>query len=1060
LIRHILFVLFGLLLGSGLFAQEYQFEVFNQDKGLTQQYIYNIIQGKNGRIFLSTENGLVVFDGYNFQAFDKNNGLAENFITQCLVTSQNKIITGHFQEGISLGGRGKFSKLSGEALQGKKISGLIEIESGVIIISTRGDGLYMLKNYTELSKVNEVEEDFINSMAWLGKNMLAIGGNEGLTIFEVDGTTFRKKETIAALKGKTISALVSDGVTDIFAGVKDGGIYWVRKNAAGFKSRSMSRSDLMLADEEYTSFCLDRGRYLYVSLTNGGIRKIPVNENEENEKEHIIIFSTKNGLPTNNIQSLFIDAENNLWVGTYGKGLAKLSDQKFYSLSLLPDLSTEGVLTTAPFNGQIFCGLSKGLAILKRSSSGTQYRLISDSLGLPNAKISALKVFSGNLLAVVNQKEIWKLGPGSKRFQKINVPFKNQSTVINSLNFGPNEWLISSSEGLFVLDQSKGTFSVYSTLSGLPHNSVKYACMGPDNKIWVACPASKITYILNDQVHSFDSVPGFRSFNIHCIEKGLNGNIWIATDGDGLFKYDGEEFLNFKTENGIFSNYCYFVFPDSTGSIWVTHKNSVSRLRNFSAAFRSFSSPKDFDQVEINSYSASVNPGKIIYFGTTEGLLVFDPKYERLDFMEPFCAIRQIFFNDKVFAPSDNITLPYSKYNVKINYLGISHSNPRGVKYKYTLDGLEDSWHEVDYYQRVANYPSLSDGKYTFRLMASNSEGVWTSSEVTFSFEIASPFWKKAWFYIVATILLFGAIYGYVRFKTFQLRENEKALNKIIQEQTAVIRNEKSAVEEVKKILEVKNKDLTDSINYAKRIQNCILPGLEHFVEKTEIFVFYRPRDIVSGDFYYIKDLENKMIVSAVDCTGHGVPGAFTSLVGFTSLNKIITEYNIYDPEKVLLQLHAEILHFFRRNRVDSQDSLIVNEGMDMAFCLFDFDKMEVEFSGADRPLYLIRDKKLHEFKGTFNSIGEAAGRLVQFPKVSVPLKKGDSLFLFSDGFADQFGGPDNRKFGTKRLKDLLISIGDLDAEEQRLKIKTAHKQWKENSSQIDDILLIGVKIK
>ncbi|MEQ8323411.1 MAG: SpoIIE family protein phosphatase [Vicingaceae bacterium] len=249
---------------------------------------------------------------------------------------------------------------------------------------------------------------------------------------------------------------------------------------------------------------------------------------------------------------------------------------------------------------------------------------------------------------------------------------------------------------------------------------------------------------------------------------------------------------------------------------------------------------------------------------------------------------------------------------------------------------------------------------------------------------------------------------------------------------------------------------LTDSIVYAKRIQNAMLPS-SHQMEQAldDHFVIFWPKDIVSGDFYWLSQKGDKVFVTAVDCTGHGVPGAFMSMIGSSLLNKIVNENGIHQPAEVLNNMREGV--FKSLNKEGQEES--TNDGMDMSFVSLDMKNMELEFAGANNPLYIIRNGEMIIFKGDKQPVGAFIKEFKPFTNNTVTLEKGDMVYVFSDGFQDQFGGENKTKFMVGKFKKFLIEIGHLSTAEQKERITKAYQDWKGNLSQVDDIVIIGIRI-
>jgi serine phosphatase RsbU (regulator of sigma subunit) len=257
--------------------------------------------------------------------------------------------------------------------------------------------------------------------------------------------------------------------------------------------------------------------------------------------------------------------------------------------------------------------------------------------------------------------------------------------------------------------------------------------------------------------------------------------------------------------------------------------------------------------------------------------------------------------------------------------------------------------------------------------------------------------------------------------------------------------------------IEIKNKDISDSIEYALQIQQARLPHIETIQESfPEFFVMYLPRDIVSGDFYWFTETENgKKIFAVSDCTGHGIPGAFMSMMGIDGLNYAILEKRIESSSQILNHVNKFIIESLKQDHGMGKN----RDGMDTAICIFEKDLSSVKYSGANRPLWLIRNKELIQYSPDKMSIGGNNYSDYEFNEITIPLQKGDSVYLFSDGYPDQFGGERNKKFMTKNLKQLLLEITHLSAKEQEAILQTSLQNWKGSFPQIDDIILVGIKL-
>jgi len=273
-----------------------------------------------------------------------------------------------------------------------------------------------------------------------------------------------------------------------------------------------------------------------------------------------------------------------------------------------------------------------------------------------------------------------------------------------------------------------------------------------------------------------------------------------------------------------------------------------------------------------------------------------------------------------------------------------------------------------------------------------------------------------------------------------------------------------------KDIIEQKNKDITDSIQYAKRIQQAISPP-EKLVQQylKESFILYKPKDIVSGDFYWIERKDTQIIFAAADCTGHGIPGAFMSIVGSNLLKQAVKEKQLSQPAAILDELNKGVTETLRQRSDANPDGTVgtndtneegIKDGMDIALCTIDYKKQFLEYAGAYNPLYLVRNDEITEIKADRQPIGIFMGEELQhFTNHKIKLQRGDTLYIFSDGYVDQFGGAQGKKFKSKQFKQLLLSIQNKSMPEQREILNQTIEQWQGTYEQTDDICVIGVRI-
>jgi serine phosphatase RsbU (regulator of sigma subunit) len=417
----------------------------------------------------------------------------------------------------------------------------------------------------------------------------------------------------------------------------------------------------------------------------------------------------------------------------------------------------------------------------------------------------------------------------------------------------------------------------------------------------------------------------------------------------------------------------------------------------------------------------------------------------------PFTNIVSLLISDKPYDYTKEIVLPYRPYKLRIDFIGLNYSDPQSVRYQYKLDGNDLEWSDVTS-QTYVTYPRIEDGEYIFYLRSFNNEGLSQETPVTIKIRIKPPFWKTWWFMALSILILVSAVYLIIKIR----ERKQKQLQEYLERELTLRTKE---VVEQKEVIEIKNRDITDSINYAKRIQTSMLPPIrrlqQHF---SGCFVFYSPRDIVSGDFYWFDQVNNsKFTIVCADSTGHGVPGAFMSMIGSTLIKDICTREAGNSPSQVLQVLDNELRNTLNQNL---EDGTKPGDGMDIIVCEIDLKTHYVRYASAMRPMIIYRNGEEYFVKGSRNSVGGHYDREENlFEDEGLQLSKGDIIYMFSDGYSDQFRGPMGKKFKMVRLKNLLQDIHQKPMEEQYTHVKNTFNLWKENYDQVDDVLFMGIKI-
>lgn len=549
------------------------------------------------------------------------------------------------------------------------------------------------------------------------------------------------------------------------------------------------------------------------------------------------------------------------------------------------------------------------------------------------------------------------------------------------------------------------------------------------------------------------------------------GNQTFVGTVHGLYEMQGDQLSESKVEDCKFCEedlLIHRLINDNFGKLWIVmfHQSGsddewaeMGYLQEKDGELKWNSAP--FNQIKEDViYTIKRADDGIYWFGGADAVYTYNENVES-DYAQDFQVfISGIFLNEEIeylyhakYATLEENTFSYDQNSIRFQFGANAYLGGIENEYSYYLEGEEDSWSKWKT-TPYADYQRLREGDYILHLKARNFYG-YESEETAFAFTVLPPWYRTWWSYLIYFGLFALLVYILIRLSIRRVKAQNEKLEQIVEERTAEIAKQNTKLEIQKAEIQEKTNDILDSIKYAERIQTAILPTDETLnnIFDGEHFVLYKPKDIVSGDFYWADRFGDEAIFAAVDCTGHGVPGAFVSIVGFNGLNRTVNEFDLRKPGKILDKLTDLVVGTFAKS--ESQ----IKDGMDIAICNIDYSTNVLTYAGANNPFVLIRNGVLTEIKANKQPIGEFHHR-VPFTDHEVQLEKGDCVYVFSDGFADQFGGDKGKKFKNKALKELLIEISTFDMNTQRKNLNEAFENWKGDFEQLDDVCLFGVKIQ
>ncbi len=1023
-------------------AQSYRFNIFTEQQGLESRYVNTINQDANGLLLIGTGEGLFSFDGFDFKAFHKKNGLADELIQSSHACSNGEIWFGHGSSAVTIYKDEKLKALDLSKYFNGKVVDIYEDKENNKWLISQNSGLLKITAKNEITHFKSGIEDYtLSSILITPSGRTLLGTDMGLVEVKIkDG-----KIQVIEIPNFPLTNVTDIAASQnyIFVSTEDSGIFLCYLENGNYNFKPINYLGNDLSNYFIRSLKVSNNNELWLSTNQHGL--IELSDFNGNMFTSLQAFNEAGTNAAENINVSFLDIEGNLWIGTIGKGLYLLEENYFaeYQSDLFKSgnssLFAAGDTLYAGFFGKIYMSVKHPGMIIDSLDSRN---------GIPKDNLTAIHIDNKKNIWIGSEKSgVYVIKNNSLKVQKIALSKEFSNVKINDIESLDDNTYIATDYGIFFIKNFKVEYQA-TIETGLSANVIKALYKDSKNRIWIATTTEEIPYIENNAIQYLSGVFVDMQASIKCFAEDQNGNIWAGTDGQGVWRCTPHSPKVYNRTNSLKSDYCYSLLCDNKNNLWIGHRASLSKI-DLSDNTTSVYEPDASSNRSFADNSVTICFEDNIIFGTNNGILRYDASKDIPNQYEPILNFTKLAISDSIYQIKDRIILPYGDYKLEFYFRGISLKDPTGVQYQYILEGLESEWSNSTT-ENFARFNHLSPGKYVFKIKCFNSDGIGGETIKFIEIEIKKPFWQTWWFYFIIFFILIFTVRVIITRRERILRENQVKLQKALDERT------KEVVEQ-KELLEIKNKDITDSILYAKNIQNAMLPPKgalnKHF---SDAYVYYKPRDIVSGDFYFVERFGSKIIVAVADCTGHGVPGAFMSLIGSTLIKDAAKMRDVNTPLELLSVLDHE-LNIILNKKIENAG---IPDGMDISIIDFDVVTKELRFASANRPMFLCVNKELIEVRGNRRSIGDVIERnRTEFTQQSFQLSEGDIIYLFSDGITDQFGGPSAKKIKRKGLGDHLKSTCHLPIAEQRELLKEFINNWKGDHDQLDDMIMLAIQI-
>ena len=921
-------------------------------------------------------------------------------------------------------------------------------------------------------------------------------------LFEVPGGDYFSE--------RTITGMVPFDESRILVGTFFSGLYLYNPQSGSIETDfANAELDDYLMEGNITYIHPYRDDFVVSTLNSGVV--ILTREGRARE-----IVTEKEGLIDDQVPSVYYNGQKEspgaLWIPNF-MGISKIEPSNPFRVFTEMSGFNGFITDIKQFNGQLYISTFGGLYYKNSSSTGTSFielpvvggeAIRQLFLFSPSAYRSFLLASSENGIYVVDrQMHVSRLDDLLSAAPEMGPPGSGEYSGWFLLQDpGHRNRIYVGKSQLVGLEYSGGNWEEFIRIPLLPDDEIlQKKCMDKYGYFW---GSSEFMVTRMDM-----EPPDQSTVKFYASEQGLpsndNNQVFLDPETDEVLLGTRKGFYRYNYFRNTFHRDTFYnkVLPpgdnlvmafhkDQDGDYWFSFENSSGEWTELVARKTGGElqviQEKSFQRLENTSVDVFyTDPSGDVWFGKSNKLYQFDKSHSPTDSVEFRALIRNVtlgsdslifkgtnfsMIGDGIFRVSDSQE-PGSEpqINHKFNHIRFKWAAPffeqeKEIEYSYQLLGFEDEWSEWSQVPFM-EFTNLHWGNYTLQVKARNVYGI-ESLPASWSFSILTPWYASFLAYVVYLVLAALLVYLIIKLYTRRLKQENIRLEAVIQERTAEIRKQKE--------------ELTDSIEYASRIQQALLPSVKLLDQhQIEHFILLKPRDIVSGDFYWVGSTKDKLVVVAADCTGHGVPGAFMSMLGISFIDEIVNKSRITATNEILDLLREQVIISLKQEGNRGMDSS--KDGMDLAMVSIDLKSKNFQYSGAYNPLYLVRKLKRGEKtklnKGLELDLPRGAMHddkhlLLQIRADQMPIGISEkaqafqatsfedeaySIYMFSDGYVDQFGGPAKKKLMSKNFKKLILELQSTPIKEQGAALEKNLIDWMGELGQVDDVLVIGLRI-
>lgn len=1083
-----------------------KFEKLSVEEGLSQSSIIAMLRDSRGFMWFATLDGLNRYDGYEIKVYwnspSQSNALSDN-ITPVLYETpdeDNPVLW----VGTSSNGLCRYNRMTDDFTNYSAEEGKPNSLSNDLITAIAGDnnelwigthkGLNRFDPKTEqffLAPKEHFTNDTVSCIFKDGK-ALWVGTESGLSYYEPEAERSKKWYAKDGLPGRRINTIIKTSDGRIWIAGNEGLVTSVHPDSGFVDFTQRITTHFNMRKPDVTAVLEDIDSSLWIATLDNGLIKYNPKTDELYQYTHNPFL--KHSLSINSVLSLYRDKTNILWVGTSLGGVNKWNraaeelavfrhnpyDENSLSASQVRSIYIDksGVIWIGTVEG----GLNKWLKEENRFKHYSHRPFDNQSLSHNHVR-TIMEDDKGRFWIGTDGGGLNLFDRKTGRFEAYKHSPNNLTGIAHNRVWDILQdktgriWVATHGGGLDLFNPETGTFRHFNNNrnveSSLSNDRTTVLFQDSRDFIWVGTMNGLNRWYPEEEkflryMHESGNSNSLTNNRIYSLYEDSDGFLWIGTKG-GLNRFEPEtgNFKNFTTDNSDLPNNVILGILEEGDNLWMSTNRGLVRMNKKTFKIKNFNMGDGLQNNEFLQGSFCKAEDGEMFFGGIDGFNAFYPHKVKDNPYAPQVLITEFGVSNKpidtdtTISEKKRIVLNHRQNDISFGFVALDFIFPTENRYAYKLVPYDADWNYVGT-RRYANYTNLQPGEYQFWVKGANSDQVWNEEGTSLTIIIKPAFWQTLWFKIGMILLLLGVVLGVYRLRVQAIKNRNKELERLVKLRTSEIRQQNEEItaqrDEIQKqndMISKQNEEITDSIRYAERIQYAALPDTQELeAVLPEHFIFFRPRDIVSGDFFWAGKQGNKIIVTAADCTGHGVPGAFMSMLGISFLNKIVNEKHITDAADILNRLRNNVITALRQKGHHHESK----EGMDMALLVIEPEAKQMQFAGAFNPLIYVRDGVDEEIKAERMPVA-IYDAMEPFKNTMLDYQSGDCVYMFSDGYPDQFGGPRNKKFMKKPFRRKLAQIANKPMAEQRDILEATFEKWKADEMQVDDVVVIGIRL-